>query len=241
MIEVINILSSKSYGINVVIPKILKINIEYDVYNKTDLLNTAVEINKENKFTLLKKTNLFNNYIYVTRYFGNIMPTFNKIDQYIYNNRSKIFIINSNDKKTYIADKNNIYISNINIYKYDQIAYIENEEDTNIKFIDQIEYKHFNNNLIYNLPNEIKFTHDDVEYFYIEKLNEFKSSSKCYEYFKKYLKNNYMNIIDNENDYLFLFNKYNITYIQEDEVYHSLNNIDYMSKVYKIIYKLNLI
>ena len=241
MIEVINILSSKSYGINVVIPKILKINIEYDVYNKTDLLNTAVEINKENTFTLLKKTNLFNNYIYVTRYFGNIMPTFNKIDQYIYNNRSKIFIINSNDKKTYIADKNNIYISNINIYKYDQIAYIENEEDTNIKFIDQIEYKHFNNNLIYNLPNEIKFTHDDVEYFYIEKLNEFKSSSKCYEYFKKYLKNNYMNIIDNENDYLFLFNKYNITYIQEDEVYHSLNNIDYMSKVYKIIYKLNLI
>jgi len=183
--------------------------------------------------------------IYINRYFNNIAPYLQKVDSYIYNERSKIYTINDNTTNI-IANNNNVYIEDLNIYhhnkihEYNEIYNKYTDETTEI--IQPYEYKHFNDNKLYNLPTEITFNHDDVKYFFISDMEKYKSIDACFYYFKKYL-NNAFSIFFNENiriddiEYLFLFNKYHINYIQNDVI---LFNGKY-KKAYTITYKLNLI
>ena len=226
---ILQVNNDNNIPVNIILPNNIKCNINTVVSKKKDNLN----------FTTISLTNDILQRLYLNRYFGNIDPYFIKIKQIINNVRSKIYMINDNGviNTPVKCDNNNVYIENINIYNYNQIPYYQNNKINQLNYVNQLEYKHFNNNYLFNLLNEIYIEVDDIEYVYQEQLSEYITKEKCYIYFKKYLKNNFINykINNNENLFLYIFNKYSIEYIQSSE----FNNV--LKKVYKITYKLTLL
>lgn len=185
----------------------------------------------------------FDNYkkIKLLRYFNYITPYLKKVSNIIYNVWTLRFMENNN-KYNNIKKHNILNIDNINIYKYKPLTiYYESynkESDPNKKkyqftnsyLINQIEYKHFNDNIIYNLPEQIilydenvyeesliKNIEDDEEYLYNSKINI------LYNFFKE-------NGLDYTNIKLFLYNKYDSSFFIEKD-----NN------KYRIKYVFNLI
>ena len=228
LVEMIStIISNDELNIRIkcILPTSLSYKIKYKVKKRTNNVDFT-DIHTQ-------KYNIQN--IYINRYFNNISPYLKMVDSYIYNERSKIYLIND-DTVNNIANNNNVYVENLNIHHHNQIHEYSNKE------IRQYEYKHFNDNKIYNLPPEIVFQHDDIKYFFISDLEKYKSKDACFYYFKKYI-NNSFSVFFNENnkiddiEYLFLFNKYHINYLQNDVI---LFNEKY-KKAYTITYKLNLI
>ena len=154
-------------------------------------------------------------------------------------------------------DKNNIYKNvkkynifakdNINIYKYNGIklydgvysnlynSFINDDLIDVPQIIQQYEYKHFNDNLIYNLPTEIiikesrKYTYDDINNLESNSIKDKKIKMLSLYFNKKGL--DYNNII------LFLFNKYDSNIIIEPIKLHTSK----YDNLYKITYKFNLI
>ena len=115
---------------------------------------------------------------------------------------------------------------------------INKEDNTfNIKSISQVEYKHFNNNKIFVLPQEITLIPDDVEYINLSILKDYDNADTCFNYFKKYvIKNAYNKNID-DNTLIFLFNQYIYTVEKEPSKHY----ISPKQKLYEIQYKLTLI
>ena len=117
--------------------------------------------------------------------------------------------------------------------KYDKESCKINDKET----IYQIEYKHFNDNVIFNLPKEI-IVNDPKEYSYneisdiINETNNLDENKKyiLYKYFKK-------NNLEYNSIILFLFNKYDASFFI-NKTYSSA--IKENSK-YNITYKFNLI
>lgn len=179
--------------------------------------------------------------IYINRYFGNIMPLFNKVKSVINNQYVSLFKLNTEQNKQN-SDKLKIRLTDINIYKYLPIQYIENINDlTNTKTVYQMEYKHFNNNFVYCLPTHLEFSPDDIDSISINNIKYYETREKCYEYFKKLIKKTYYNNKLDETKLLFLFNKY---VINSGDIVFEKNYINYNSlykqKFYKIVYKLTL-
>jgi len=185
----------------------------------------------------------FDNYkkIKLLRYFNYITPYLKKISNIIDNVWTLRFMENNN-KYNNIKKYNTLNIDNINIYKYSPLTiYYESyneESDTNKKkyqftnsyVIKQYEYKHFNDNALYNLPEQIilydenvyelsliKNIENDSEYLYNSKVNI------LYKFFSE-------NGLDYTNIKLFLYNKYDSSFFIEKD-----NN------KYRIKYVFNLI
>ena len=148
------------------------------------------------------------------------------------------FKINDNIINTNIlSNSNNANTENINIYKYNNISYYKSNKDTDLLFTKQIEYKHFNNNYLFNLPNELIIPLYNIDYIPNKDLHIYINSDMCYKYFCNYLQKNYSNFkyINDENLFLYIFNKYSIEYIQESTF------INVLTKAYTITYKLTLL
>ena len=210
----------------IILPNNIKCKINTIVRKKTD----------NDKFTNITLSNNLIKILYLNRYFGNIDPYFAEVSQILYNVRSKIYIINDEINNN-ISDNDNVYIEDIDIYKYNQIPYYQNKKNTTLKFIKQQEYKHFNDNYLFNFPNVIEFTPNDVDYIYKKDLSIYVNQNKCFEYFKDFLQKKYFNCksIKDEKLFLYIFNKYSIEYIQYKEQEKVLKNS------YKLTYKLTLL
>ena len=219
-------------NIHIILPHTIKCNINTIVKRKTD----------NNSFTNINLSENIIKKIYLNRYFGNISPLFNKVSVDINYERSKIYIISNNKNINVNSDNNNVLIENINIYQYNPINYYSDNK-TEIHKISQIEYKHFNNNKLFVLPNELTITPSDIDYIQVHQLKEYENEEKCFEYFKEYLDNNYLiksqSTEEKNKEYYFLFKKYTINYIHENDI--MLNGIiKNPIKIYKISYKLIL-
>ena len=204
----------------------------------TSKINKVVEPYGDNLTKLMNTKNNFNIYLY--RYFTYICPKFIKNTGFINNQRSKLYKKKSDKYFEANVNYNNLIKENINIYAYNSLNYIDDVDSNDnliIKSINQIEYKHFNNNKVYILPIEITLKPDNIKYVNSIELKNYDNQEKCYEYFKKYvIKNAYNKHLD-EQTLIFLFNKY----IYTVEKTPSKQYISSRQKLYDIQYKLTLI
>ena len=222
---------------NIIKPNNLTININY--------IPSKITYDEEYKYTNLKNSD--NDIIYdkivkyknkkqmsILRYFNFITPLLE--EKTILNDTwENLFITNDN-----LSHKHNILCrNNVNIYKYHPIHlctkydYVNNKE-LDYKDMYQNEYKHFNDNKFYNLNEEIIITLDD-NLTYDELVNIYETEEKTIEIFKKHI-NNIVKKELNTNIILFLYNKYNVSYLTSS----SKLNIHKNNKLYNISYKFTL-
>ena len=172
----------------------------------------------------------------LTRYFGYISPII----------QSKSLIHNVWQNK-YIYKRNNINVSkfnilykdSINIYKYSPVYISEGYDeiyakDNSYHFESQYEYKHFNDNMMYNLQETIIVSLPDIVE-YNDLVNTYETQEYTLKIFTNYL-NKILNTKLNINIILFLFNKYDVNYIS---VPYKLNSSK-SKRLYKISYKFTL-
>ena len=205
--------------------------LKYEVLKESEtdnLYESLTKLNDEKKIKLL-------------RYFNYITPLLKRTL-----NISNVWehkFIESNNIYLNIEKYNIIDKSDINIYKYNKIKLYKGSYNKSTYKMDsydlvsQIEYKHFNDNVIYNLPKEIEVT-EDKKYSYNEITELLENDENLtnikkdilYKYFKE-------NNLDYKDILLFLFNKYDTSfYINENYISQVKEN----SK-YTITYKFKLI
>jgi len=183
-------------------------NIKYDIMNKYNVTDTTL-------YESLKKID--EKKIKLLRYFNYITPYLCKTSII-----KDVWELNFIDKNNESSDKEKYNIYNrkdINIYKYNPLLVYSGEYNVSsnkydeYKLVDQIEYKHFNDNIIYNLPEYISIE-SDKEYTYNEikeltddsDLIKEKQINILYKFFKE-------NNLDYKDIMLFLFNKYESNFI----------------------------
>ena len=175
--------------------------------------------------------------IKLLRYFNYITPLLKKVDNY-----EETWLLKFMDyDKSYnnIKKHNIIYKSLLNIYKYEPLNVFYHKYNTEKHIfeksyqINQIEYKHFNDNLLYYLPTEIIVY--DSEIYDKTIINDINDNNK-----EEYFNNKKIDILYNffkekgldcNNIKLFLFNKYNSSFYIEK----------YKNTMYKIKYIFSLI
>ena len=192
--------------------------------NEDDIIyGSIIKYSKERRLKLL-------------RYFGYITPIIQKKS-----------ILNNIWENKYIRKENNsniekyniLYNNTLNIYKYQPI-YLCNKYDSvnNVEisheYINQYEYKHFNDNMLYNLQEEINISLPNIVE-YEELINTYETDEYTLKIFTDYL-NKVLNSKLNTNIILFLFNKYKVSYTS---VPYKLNSSK-SKRLYKISYKFNL-
>ena len=169
--------------------------------------------------------------IKLLRYFNRITPLITKTDHInnCYGLKYKNFSVD--------AGANNIYNDTVNIYKYPGLyvkSYNNESGEYYIENISQYEYKHFNDNKMYNMKTEMNITYPG--YLTYDKLIEKENHDTTIEYFKKCINN-----IDSkeftDNEILFLFNKYKVSYLSEPVKL----NIGKTEKLYTLTYKFTLV
>lgn len=179
-----------------------------------------------------------NTKIYINRYFGNIDPMFVKIDNVINHQYSKLFK-STQDKnlENELPNYNNLIEESINIYHYNPVTYIASKTKLNYNYEKayQLEYKHFNDNNLFILPQELTFTHDDIPYVdYDTQRSTLMNEEACFKYFKHYVKSKYYSNLS-DNLLLFLFKKYTIQKYEESIVKYNLKiNRKYCTITYKL-------
>lgn len=228
----------------IIYPNEFEINIKYG--------NHKLNVIDENKYYVLKENDTDSLYdkltqltnerkIKLLRYFNYITPYLYKT--HIIHNCWEHKFIDKFNNTLFIEKYNILDKSDINIYKYNGITlYTSKYDKESCKINDketiyQIEYKHFNDNVIFNLPKEI-IVNDPKEYSYneisdiINETNNLDENKKyiLYKYFKK-------NNLEYNSIILFLFNKYDASFFI-NKTYSSA--IKENSK-YNITYKFNLI
>ena len=175
-----------------------------------DSFNTKSEGSYKPSIYKLKK--YYNQNLIIHRYTNFIEPTFIVADVlYLYNMKYK------NTKSLFGND--NIYRSYININKYEGIPlfsdkdqkYLFNSNHKNYDIIKEIEYKSFNDNQYYLLVP--KFEINFNKYFTYDLLLEYEQKDQIIKYFTNYIQKFNSNSKLDENEILFLFNKYKVTFI----------------------------
>ena len=156
----------------------------------------------------------------------------------------------NNDNSDIYTKKYNIFNKeNINIYKYNGIKYYKGKYSKakesfmlngNIEtptILNQYEYKHFNDNVLYNLPEEIVI--DDKKVYTYNDLVKYKENDNKILEEKKNILLKYFNDLglDYNNIILFLFNKYDSNMTIEPIKLRANKN----EKLYKVSYKFKLI
>lgn len=197
-------------------------------YSSDDNNKDVYELN------IIKKNNL---YYPIIRYFDYIIPAFNNISKnnHKLENRFHLYYKDKTISKTF--EKNNIYNKEININKYDPIKYMyiddilhtDSGKDQKYNF----EYKHFLDNVIFNLEKNIEIKYDG-DLLYNELLIQ-ENKENSFNVFKNYMKK-YINIKNEDNIYLFLYNKYKLNFLSTPK-YNNMNG----DKMYELIYKFTLI
>lgn len=194
------------------------------------------------KYKLIKDSDNVNESISVNRYFGDCTP-------YLYSTstvpefysrpmiKSDDSIVAGNyqfKNNSKVSTFDSFNIENININSANSIK-VKNPLDSKYSEARYLEYKHFNDNMMYNLEEKIEIAYPELlTNDQIEKIAQLESSDKTYivtdewkyentsiEFvlFKHYMENNYLyndkKTYDTDNIYkihfLFLFNKYKIT------------------------------
>lgn len=176
--------------------------------------------------------------IKLLRYFNYISPYLKKTN--IIEDAWKLKFMDNNNF-TDIEKTNIFYKEDINIYQYDKLHVYDkifdktDNEFTNLNIVSQYEYKHFNDNSLFNLEENIIY--EDPKLYgndYIETLKtEDNILNKKLQILLKYFKRkglDYTNII------LFLYNKYESS-IEIEKIKVNSNNTD---NKYKISYKFKL-
>ena len=202
--------------------------------------NVTLKIDKQvvyyPSYTQLEKSQKTVN-LYINRYFGNIDPSFIKVNNTLAHQFSKLFKSTKNEKlNNEIPKYNNLVEENINIYQYNPITYISDKY--NLDYICskdyQLEYKHFNDNNLYMLPKELSFTHDDITCFDQKNIKDYANEEVCFKYFKRYIKSKYYSKLS-DTILLFLFKKYTINKYEESIVSYNLKiNKKYCTVTYNL-------
>lgn len=126
-----------------------------------------------------------------------------------------------------IFSSQNLYTEDINIRKYNPLIVFDklenyntikllNESDSILKYriepkeVYQYEYKHFNDNNLFMLENE--FEYNDTKLYTYDELLKAESDEIVYKLFRNYIQKRHNNLTLEENEILFLFNKYNVTF-----------------------------
>lgn len=175
--------------------------------------------------------------IELSRYFNSIVP-YTPEAKYIssyylyYKDTNKII---ENDfkveRKPYI-----MYKEQIDINRFSYISYFDINE--NIRQYVPTEYKYYNHNRFFNLEKEIKI--DIKGYFTEDKIIEIENNQEyIFGLFKNYINNNDFDILperDKNNNYLFLYKKYEIKFMKDFKHINSENN-----KEYSLTIKFNLL
>ena len=145
-----------------------------------------------------------NQVITLIRYFGNIMPLFYKVNENLNNSYVQLY----KDPTIEISvNDNNVYIhkfkDNVNKYKgvYTLTKIVDNCNIYN--YLEDIEYKHFNDNKIYYVDKDIIIDFKDT-YMVESQIHEDFILNEFRKYVLKQSNNTLL-----ENEILFLYNKYN--------------------------------
>ena len=182
-------------------------------------------IKKLNKSYSISKSNGTTNTQAITlnRYLNYIEPYIKETDT-IYDCKSKMFKTNN-----IIFNNQNLYTEDISIKKYNPLIVFDKLENYNtISLVNdnmsnsdekyeiapmqmyQYEYKHFNDNNLFILENE--FEHDSTKLYTYDELLKAESNDVVYKLFRNYIQKRHNNVALKENEILFLFNKYNVTF-----------------------------
>ena len=205
-----------------------KVDNEGIFYDKGDV-NTNVY-----KLVISKNNNLT---YPIIRYFDYIIPAFNNVSKSNYELENRFHLYFKDKKNSNAFGKNNIYNEKININKYKPIKYIDIhntlciDKDENLKY--NYEYKHFLDNVIYNLDNIIEIKYNG-ELFYEDLIIQ-ETEEKSLEVFKNYMKK-YINIKNDDDIYLFLYKKYKLNFLSMPKYINMSGD-----KMYELIYKFTLI
>ena len=204
------------------------INMEkIDVYNMFDKDKSNYYVNCGEHY--IKKGS--NSKISLYRYTNFIKPAFIDSDDIsLYNIKYKSY-----NKK---MGENNIYLSyNVDINNYPGVKIFDDPEISaydNENMVYELEYKHFNSNKYFILPETIeiklnkRFTYDEIL--------ENEKQENVLKVFKKYI-NRYQKIKLSENEILFLFNKYDLKFYS-NPIYLKFNKEE---KLYDLKYMFTLL
>lgn len=210
----------------------IKYNILKD--NADDILyNEIIQLNKSRKIKLL-------------RYFNFITPYIKKTN--VINDCFELKCIDKDNIYKNVKKYNIFTKENINIYKYNGIklydgvysniyeSFVNNGIIDSPTIIYQYEYKHFNDNLLYNLP--INLSLNDSKLYTYNEIQELEDNNELIQNQKIKILSQYFNkkeLISN-NIILFLFNKYTSNMIIEPVKTHTSK----YDNLYKITYKFTL-
>lgn len=182
-------------------------------------------------------TNKKDSYIELSRYFDSIVPYTPEV-QYLnsyclyYKDTNKIIENELSIKREpYI-----MYKEHTNINRFSYISYFD--LDRNVKKFEPTEYKYYNYNRFFNLEKEfvISINQEFNEQGIIDFEND---ENKIFELFINYINNTKFDALpykDKINNYLFLYKKYRVKFIQDFKYIDSSN-----SKVYKLKIKFSLL
>lgn len=205
-----------------------KVDNEGIFYDKGDI-NTNVY-----KLVISKNSNLT---YPIIRYFDYIIPAFNNVSKSNYELENRFHLYFKDKKNSNTFGKNNIYNEKISINKYKPIKYIDInnklclDKDDHHKY--NFEYKHFLDNVIYNLDKVIEIKYNG-ELLYEDLIIQ-ETEEKSLEVFKNYMKK-YINIKNDDNIYLFLYKKYKLNFLSMPKYINMSGD-----KMYELIYKFTLI
>jgi len=203
----INIKNLKNYKDNIIL---YNENGTKEYIPSNDFFKRAYFIQDYNMvYDLYKSKKLLNN-IYLYRYINYISPIMSVVPVdgiYQYELKYK-----NNDK---IFGNDNIYKILIDINKYPGIYSFTNENNSKInqgkyKIIKEYEYKHYNDNSYFILKSYFEIQIN--KYLSYEELLEYETEKITLEYFKEYIKKFNEDLLEDDNNILFLFNKYSVSY-----------------------------
>ena len=174
----------------------------------------------ERSYNLYKVNNARNTQVItLNRYLNYIEPILKETDV-IRDFKSRMFKTNNT-----IYSAQNLFTENISIKKYNPIIVFNKLEQYNISLVDtsslkydiypdttikQYEYKHFNDNHLYMLENS--FEYESNKLYTYDELLKAEDNAIVYNLFKNYIRKRHNNLTIDENEILFLFNKYNVTF-----------------------------
>lgn len=165
------------------------------------------------------------------RYFNNIVPYIPQT-----NIINSTYCLKYKDYKYVNTDVNYLndvfYSEDINIYNYNRLKVYDS--NGSYQMFEPIEYKHLNSSKLINLSEEFEIVEKGTHTY--EELIELEKDEYVFEKFKSYIRENELNAY-NEDEILFLFNRYKIEY---DTECIGLNAVK-TQKLYTLTYKFTLL
>lgn len=208
----------------IVVPTTTNISINY--------ISTPIENSEFYDISLKQKNELHQ--ISLSRYFDSITPLITPThilqNHYMLKLKSvKTQMLVDTDILPLSYHNSAIFKENVSVEKYPNIKYFSSAIDflkNQESIFTPIEYKYFNDNKFVNLEKKIEISYNRLLNY--NEMIEMENDENTIKTFSNYIKNHTVNTY-NENEFLFLYNKYNKSY-QTQDVYISLKNKKYLLK-----------